>query len=522
MANSPKGEGMKRIMGTLLVLGLMYGGNTAEAVDFGIKGEFLFGAGVLNSALVVKRDGKRPESTAGDKFTAMQRLRLQMDAVASEALSGTVCLEVGDNLWGSAEAYGGGAALGTDGKVIKVRHAYMDWQLPNTNLHLRMGLQTVALPHAAGGSSVMNNEMGAVIANYRISDSVGITAGWMRVFNDNYPYDAYAGQTGDSPQNYLDNLDLFSLAVPLVGRGWQVTPWAMTGMLGENTYMGGSGQFNVKNTIMYQNIPPYSYLRAEANGTLGAQTHDRQYGMLFFAGLPVIITAFEPLRVEADFNYGYSQGLGRYEITDLRDRVVRRASDRREGWLAKALVEYKMDWGTPGLLGWYASGDDGNVKNGSERMPAISPCATFTSFVGDDPTGFGLLMSGGHTSYDLQLNYAGTWGIGVQIKDVSFVEDLSHALRVVRWGGTNSPSMVKYLMAGDAGENRMSYLTTQDAMLEFNLDSVYQFSENLSAHIQLGYVVNQTDTDTWRRGYNGGSLQKGDAYKASAMLYYKF
>lgn len=42
-----------------------------------------------------------------------------------------------------------------------------------------------------------------------------------------------------------------------------------------------------------------------------------------------------------------------------------------------------MDWGTPGIFGWYASGDDGNVKNGSERMPSIAGAGNFTSFIGD-------------------------------------------------------------------------------------------------------------------------------------------
>lgn len=517
---SLKGEGMRHLGRVLLVVMLALGSAaTAGAVDFRVQGEMAFGAGVLNSAFVTKENGKRPDSNAGDTFTAMQRLRLQMEVVASEALSGLVCLEVGDNVWGSANTFGGGAALGADGTFVKVRHAYFDWSTPNDALHVRMGLQTVPIPHAAGGSSIMNNEMGAVIANYRINDTVGVTAGWMRVFNDNY---GNPEQTRTDPANYLDNLDLFSLSVPLVGEGWQVTPWAMTGMLGRNVFRGDVRHYNYKNTLPYLNIPPYAYLAADGNGTLGKHYRDRQYGMLFFAGLPIIVNALNPLRMELDINYGYSQGLGRYDLPDLRTGIVQRAGDKREGWLVKALVEYKMAWGTPGLLGWYASGDDGNVKNGSERMPAISPCGNFTSMVGDDPTGFGMLMSGGHTSYDLQLNYAGTWGVGVQLKDVSLVEDLRHTLRVVRWGGTNSLSMLKYLGSSDFGETRMFYLTTNDAMVEFNLDSVYQFTENLSAHVQFGYVLNQVDSDAWNRGYKNTSMHTGNAYKASAMLFYKF
>ena len=35
-----------------------------------------------------------------DEFEAQQRVRLQLDAVASESLSGTVFFEIGNQLWG--------------------------------------------------------------------------------------------------------------------------------------------------------------------------------------------------------------------------------------------------------------------------------------------------------------------------------------------------------------------------------------------------------------------------------------
>ncbi len=78
--------------------------------------------------------------------------------------------------------------------------------------------------------------------------------------------------------------------------------------------------------------------------------------------------------------------MGRYDIIKRGNPggdIVRRESTQRQGWLAKALVEYKFEWGVPGIFGWYASGDDGNVKNGSERLPSIAGAGNFTSFIGD-------------------------------------------------------------------------------------------------------------------------------------------
>ncbi len=60
----------------------------------------------------------------GDKFTAKQRLRTQIDVIASESLKGVLFLEMGDQNWGSSKD---GASLGTDGKIVKVRYSYVDW-----------------------------------------------------------------------------------------------------------------------------------------------------------------------------------------------------------------------------------------------------------------------------------------------------------------------------------------------------------------------------------------------------------
>ncbi|MDR1659368.1 MAG: hypothetical protein LBR94_03380, partial [Desulfovibrio sp.] len=80
-----------------------------------------------------------------DEFEAAQRIRLRLDAVASEALSGTVYFEMGDSYWGK-DAAKGGAALGADRiDVVELKQAYLDWMPPNTDLKIRMGLQGMAL-----------------------------------------------------------------------------------------------------------------------------------------------------------------------------------------------------------------------------------------------------------------------------------------------------------------------------------------------------------------------------------------
>ena len=508
---------MKKILTLMLAAGMLLGAASgAKAIDFKASGEWLVGFGLGDGSLIKDVDNKKRHHE--DTFNAGQRVRLQLDAVASESLSGTVFFEIGDQMWGNAEE--SGAALGADGQIVKVKNAYIDWMVPNTDLKLRMGLQAVAMPNVAGGSAIMDGDAAAVVASYQFNDNVGLTALWMRPLNDNYAGRVY-GDREDYQKNYLDNMDLFALMLPLKFDGVELTPWAMYGMQGKNTRFN-EGEVETADGALNVTLP--GYLPGMNFGPGGLGKTSKAYGSMFWAGLPVAITAFDPLNIEFDINYGYVEAMGRYDVLKRGTDLVR-GNSKREGWLVKALVEYKMDWGTPGIFGWYASGDDGNVKNGSERLPSIAGAGNFTSFMGDGNLAWGT----GYNFYDNNLTYAGTWGVGLQIADVSFVEDLKHTFRVAYWGGTNSPSMVKYMGSGVAWNDTTAtqdgpYLTTNDGLLEFNLVNSWQIYENLEANLELGYIVNMMDKDTWDKSYisEQRNWSKQDAWKAQLIFAYSF
>ena len=506
---------MKKILTLMLAAGMLLGAASgAKAIDFKASGEWLVGFGLGDGSLIKDVDNKKHHHD--DTFNAGQRVRLQLDAVASESLSGTVFFEIGDQMWGNAES---GGALGADGKEVKVKNAYIDWMVPNTDLKLRMGLQAVALPNVAGGSAIMDGDAAAVVASYQFNDNVGLTALWMRPLNDNYTgTNAEDEPYGNGYENYLDNMDLFALMLPLKFDGVELTPWAMYGMQGKNTRFNEGGVETADGAL---DVTLPGYLPGMNEFALGKTS--KAYGSMFWAGLPVAITAFDPLNIEFDINYGYVEAMGRYDVLKRGTDWVR-GNSKREGWLVKALVEYKMDWGTPGIFGWYASGDDGNVKNGSERLPSIAGAGNFTSFMGDGNLAWGT----GYNFYDNNLTYAGTWGVGLQIADVSFVEDLKHTFRVAYWGGTNSPSMVKYMGSGVAWNDTTAtqdgpYLTTNDGLLEFNLVNSWQIYENLEANLELGYIINMMDKDTWDKSYvSDRNWSKQDAWKAQLIFAYSF
>lgn len=83
---------MKRLCAWCLALGMACGTvATAEAADIRAKGVWDFLGEWSNVA---------PRNDRNDRFGAMQRLRTQVDVIASKALKGVVFFEIGNTGWG--------------------------------------------------------------------------------------------------------------------------------------------------------------------------------------------------------------------------------------------------------------------------------------------------------------------------------------------------------------------------------------------------------------------------------------
>ena len=456
-----------------------------------------------------------------DEFNAMQRVRLQLDAVASESLSGTVFFEIGGQSWGNAS---NGGALGADGNnVVKVKNAYIDWMVPQTDLKVRMGIQGIAIPSFTTGSNVFNDDTAGVVASYQFNENVGLTALWARPYNDNY-----VDNVNSNRNNFLDNVDVFALLLPLSFDGVKVTPWGMMAAVGPNAFRAGDNyEGNVTGTSS-------KYPTAGMFPVGGARHKDGKldgkslgtYGTAWWAGLTGEVTMWDPFRIAWDFNYGSAE----YDDSRL----------NRSGWLASLLFEYKMDWGIPGLYGWYGSGDDSNPANGSERMPSLSVNNNNNGFSNFAFNGNPYIAREGVLGYSM----AGTWGIGARVKDVSFVEDLKHTFRVNYIGGTNSPSMAKKYLSADTvsgrgfggaymGANSAQlgmdplYMTTEDSALEIGLTNTYQMYENFTIMLDAAYLATWLDhsKSVWGRSVmngQGGSDQVRDPWNVNLSFVYAF
>ena len=556
---------MKKIATLILAAGMFFGAATgASAIDFKAKGQWIMSFDYGDGGNFVGNYKSNTPQGWGkgneDSFEARQRVRLQLDAVASESLSGTVYFEIGDTIWGKADQ---GGALGADGKIIELKNAYIDWMPPETDLKVRMGIQNVTLPsYTIGGSTVMAEDVAGITASYQINENVGITALWLRPFNDNFVgYSNSRNGYYNSPAGYMDNMDFGALMIPLNFDGIKVTPWGMYGAIGPNTFRNGyngdkndfanNGAWNTYNTNYFGNVAPTGSADGYARSGLfpvGGPRHGNftnkntrltEYANAWWAGATGEFTIWDPLRIAWDFTYG--------SVT-----WDNNASLNRMGWLASLLFEYKMDWGIPGIYGWYGSGDDDDPANGSERLPTIASNNTndFSHFAfnGDPYIARDGVISNG--------DMGGTWGVGIRLKDMSFIENLKHTLRVNYIGGTNSPTMAKKMSIAGIWANGMTlngysvynyatdrrdsfgagsnaglgfngmYLTTEDKALEVGLTNTYKMYENFTISVEADYVAMWLDTSksVWgaRHRYNQSIPSTKDAWNINASFVYSF
>ncbi len=518
---------MKKIATLLLAAGLVFGAATgASAIDFKAKGQWLMSFDYGQNGGFTGGNGKTGFNGASkqykneDEFEARQRVRLQLDAVASEALSGTVFFEIGDQTWGRSDQ---GGSLGADGSnVVEVKNAYIDWMVPQTDLKFRMGIQGMALPSFTTGSNVFNDDVAGITASYQFNETVGVTALWARPYNDNY---TNSFDHSSNRNNYMDNMDVFALLVPMTFDGVKVTPWAMYSAIGPNTFRKEGYNNYFGNSIPTSGKYPVAGMMPvggalHKDGTTSTKAMG-SYGNAVWAGLTGEVTAFDPFRIAWDFNYG---------SVSYDDSRANRA-----GWLGSLLFEYKLDWAIPGLYGWYASGDDGNPANGSERMPSISVNNNNNGFSDFAFNGGPMIGREAVLGYDM----SGTWGIGARLKDMSFIENLKHTFRLNLIGGTNSTTMTRYLTGHNSAYSKITnqgpnaqaagmnplYMTTNDTALEFGLTNEYKMYDNFTVALDAAYIATWLDQSkgVWGTSkMNGRSDQERDPWNVNVRFVYSF
>lgn len=242
---------MKRFMllalTAIFALGMI---GTASAVELKVSGEWKF-TYQWSDSLDFDTDS---DSAGDDTFYANQRARLYFNYVASENLSGTLGLEIGDDVWGDASGH---ARHGADDKDIEVKHSYITFVYPNTDLLFKVGVQNIALPSAVAGNPVYDKDVAGILASYKVNDMFSVAAAWARV-NDTVDV------------HVQDEIDALALILPISLDGAALTPWLFYAMAGEDAgdfdalWLGLAGELSFMDPFFLNFDLIYGNLEADA------------------------------------------------------------------------------------------------------------------------------------------------------------------------------------------------------------------------------------------------------------------
>jgi len=532
---------MKRISTLLLVMAFMLSSVAvakADGVDIKVKGLWQFAIGIQNNRVFKNSPnwshgrGNRPDGTRAsrdgarwvkgrdaDNFEARHRVRTQINFISSEYLQGVLHFEIGTLDWGrtrNTEMAGAsvGGALDADGINIKTKHAYLDWIIPNTQVSVRMGIQGMALPSTRLGNQIIAADVAGITVSSPITDWLTLTGFWARPFDD----------SRYSP-DIRDEADFFGIIAPMKFSGFAVNPYFVWGRAG--TGSGFLRNYGLRRNAGLPGVNAPTFDAPNASHVTLDNSYGKASSTVWYLGSNFNVTLLDPLVFGMDVAYGRMQQANYGgEQNNGADSGNRRLGS--QGWYIAATLDYKFDWGTPGIFGWYGSGDKySKVKDKGMlgRLPAI-----MLDGGGFKPTSFGSAgffgvsngAGDGGQSNAVIGTATGSWGIGIQTADVTFVKDLSHTLRFAYYQGTNDKRIPRDIGIAPAWYNDSLYLTTKDSVFEINFDHKYKIYENLTAVLELGYLHLRSDKETWI-GSAPNNLKKNDnAWKAELSFAYSF
>jgi hypothetical protein len=350
-----------------LVLGMAVSASAAPEVS--ISGNLLVNAVWNDNWNFVKNDANK------ESMRIMERADLYFTVTANENLKGVLGLRSDRGEWGK-----GGFALGQPGSAgtaqMNIRDAYIDFNWPGTDVNVKAGIYTVALPQSVGSASMIVAERaGAVMVTAPVTDNVSVLAGYTRLFDNN----TAAVTAANDDQNFLDG---YLVAVPLNFEGVALTPF----------FMYGNGG---KNFIANEDVTAY------------------------WMGTNFTMSMFDPFIVKADLNYGKVDA----DDTDALDA---------SGWMGALGLDYTgFDFMTVSAFGVYTSGNDDDATDGAETMPVLDGDWAVGSFF----FGGGLITGDDINGNDTPLGF---WTIGLSLTGIqSFAQGLTHDFHVLYAEGTN-------------------------------------------------------------------------------------
>ncbi|KAF0234470.1 MAG: hypothetical protein FD177_851 [Desulfovibrionaceae bacterium] len=441
----------------LAFLAVIWAGEVrAEPTQVRMSGEhYVYGASFRNRNFTGwSTDGTQTE----DAFALWQRLRLRTDVTQGDSLGFSLWLQVNNTPWGNDY-------LTVDNPAVSVQvfKAYLQFRVPGTQAQITAGKQTVTLPQSEAfwGSAVLDTELGALAAKIPLAEGADLILGYGRPLS----YVNALEDVAASPRNILD---MAFLSLPYSSEAFSVTPWAALALSmnapGAHPYVGSP-----------DGAPDLGYIRQElcSLGYFTGRPGYRQDTAPTLWGGAAFKLAVQDVGFYADVIAG-SGGLG-----DA-------GKNQRRGLFADMALEYTgFDRVTPRVFGWWSSGEDADMANGSERMPAV--VRTWNA-------GGSYLFSTGQTfdnTTSVNASPIGAWGIGVTLDRMTLVEDLSSRLTAVYMRGTNDPAPLRRSVALSGPGYMVSMgknLSLNEYLMGVNFDHAYAITPQLKVIVETGFA----------------------------------
>ncbi len=397
-----------------------------------------------------------------DTFNLYQRFRTTFNFVANENLRAVVQLQ-----FNMGERWGTDYQLGGD-QDVRFRQSYLQFMVPNTNAQVRAGWQWWALPNTLG-SHIFDARAPAVIVSSPINDMIGVTLGFART--SDIATRVFDNRRGDFTKT-RDEVDHYVAIVPITMDGFNINPFVHYARVGKYTGLTNVALDNITSTGNEKDVD------------------------IFFFGINATMDMFDPIVVHADFNYG---------------EASKPASGTKgaSGWIADLAVEYKMDMFTPMVFALYETGESRtsvDIDRKGKVMPSLGAGdLNFTSFsTGGAQFGGTAWYAGNRAFAGYATGAIGRMALGLKVKDISFMDKLSHQFLVAYYQGTNHKD-----------HRDIGLFTTKDSAWELNFDTSYQVYENLAAILELGYIGLNLSEDNVDRSDD-------DSFKAALGVRYRF
>jgi len=488
---------MKRlILLGILAAALLGVAATASAADIKATGQWIVEAIWSDNFDFVSDANNNQRSNLNqneEKFNIWTRVRTQFEFIANENLKGVLATEVGSNKWGASGTYD----VGSTPVAIGVRRAYVDFNWPGTKVNFKAGpMIGVSLPSAVGGgSAIFDEEVSSLVVSAPITDNVSVLGVYARLFSGTGTYGAA------SAGYHHDTMDAFALALPLKFDGFKVTPFGMFAYAENGIFTRGNNVTAHTLGLLAQN----------------ASTSQEQGIQSWWGGAAIEMTMFDPFVVKADVNYG--------SLT-TRSTANGAKQNNMSGWMCDLTVDYTgLSFMTPQLFFAYTTGEEGNAtthEGASHRMPmVVASSYSLGSFWMGGASG--KMLAGSTNIGTARSNLAasmGFWTVGLNLKDITFLEGLKHTFTVMYVQGTNNKDIGPMYTTAQAATNNIQYgqtLTTKDSLWEIDLNTKYAIYKELTAYLELGYIAPSFSKSVWGDS-NGGDA----ATKVAVGLGYNF